>query len=203
VLLGIAIKQKDYENAIRFGENALALKPGRFDVHQILGFAYSQIKQNEAAARHFELALESAPKDQTDSLTERVQVHNQLALLRSRQKKFDLAIVQFEETLKLNPKQPDMLNALAQTLLTCPNQALKDPPRALKLARQACALTQSKNPVYLSTLAVAHATLNNLNEAARISEKALALAQATGDRALIAKQQKQLYLIKKALAESK
>jgi arylsulfatase A-like enzyme/Flp pilus assembly protein TadD len=203
LLLGLAVKQKDYENAIRYGEKALELKPGRFDVHQILGFAYSRIEQNETAARHFEMALDFATKDQTDSLTKRVQVHNQLGLLRSKQKKFDLAIVQFNETLKLNPKQPDMLNALAQALLACRNPALKDPSKALELAQKACALTQSKHPEYLSTLGVAYATVNNLTEAVKILEEGLALAQAKGDQALVAKLQQQLYLVKRALAESK
>ena len=201
LLIGIAIKQKDYESAIRYGKKALELKPGRFDVHRTLGLAYSQNGQDEAAAEYFELALALVPKDQTASLADRAQVHSQLGVLRSRQKKFDLAIVQFKETLKLNPKQPDMLNALAQALLTCPDQALKDPSKALKSAQQACALTQSKNPVYLGTLAVAYATVDNLSEAAKVSERALILARAQGDRALIAKQQRQLYLIRRALAQ--
>ena len=203
LLVGIALKQKDYENAIRYGEKAIALKPDSFIAHNTLGLAYFQSKQDEAAARQFELALEFVPKDQADSPAMRLQVHNQLGLLRSRQKKFDLAIVQFQESLKLNPKQPATLNALAQALLSCPNPALKDPSKALELAQQACALTQSKHPEYLSTLAAAYATLNNLSEAVNILEKALPLAQAIGDRALIAKIQKQLYLIKRALAESK
>jgi tetratricopeptide (TPR) repeat protein len=202
LLLGIALKQKDYENAIRYGEKALTLKPGRFNVHHILGLAHIQNKQNEAAARQFELALELVPKDQTDSLAIRVQVHNQLGLLRARQKKFDLAIVQFKETLKLKPKQPDMLNALALALLSCRDQALKDPYKALKLAQQACALTQLKHPVYLNTLAVVYATLNNFSEAVKTSERALALAQAKGDQTLVTKLQKQLDLFKRALVES-
>jgi tetratricopeptide (TPR) repeat protein len=202
-LCATALNQKDYGNAIRYGEKALALKPGRFEVHYNLGVAYSQSKQNEAAARHFELVLEFMPKDQTVSLAKRVEAHNQLGLVRAREKKFDLAIVQFKETLKLNPKQPDMLNALAWTLVTCPNQALKDPSKALKLAQQACALTQSKHPVYLNTLAVVYATLNNFSEAVKISERALALAQDKGDQTLVTNLQKQLALIKRALAESK
>ena len=96
-----------------------------------------------------------------------------------------------------------MLNALAQALLTTRNPALKDPSKALELAQKACELTQSKNPAYMGTLAVAYATVGNLTEAAGISEKALVLAQAKGDQDLIAKQQRQLYLIKKALEESK
>ncbi|MHC4086764.1 MAG: sulfatase-like hydrolase/transferase, partial [Planctomycetota bacterium] len=202
LLSATALNQKDYGNAIRYGEKALALKPGRFKVHYNLGMAYSKSKQNEAAAKHFELVLEFMPKDQTVSLTKRVQVHRQLGLVRAREKKFDLAIVQFKEALKLNPRHPGMLNALAWILVTCPNQALKDPPKALELAQQACALTQSKYPVFLNTLAMAYATLNNFSEAVKTSERALALAQAKGDQALVTKLQKQLDLFKKALVES-
>ncbi|MHC4742175.1 MAG: sulfatase-like hydrolase/transferase [Planctomycetota bacterium] len=203
LLVGVAVRQKDYRSAIHYGEKALELKPDVFDVHQILGFAYSQIGQNEAAARHFELALKCVPEDQPDSRAQRMQVHNQLGLLHSKQKKFDLAIVQYEETLKLNPEQPDMLNALAQALLACRNPALRNPPRALKLAQKACRLTQSKNPEYLSTLGVAYATLNNLSEAIKILEKALPLAQARSDQVLLNKLNTQLGLIRRAMAESK
>ena len=120
VLLGIALKQQDYKSAIYFGEKAVALEPNRFKLHNNLGLAYFQIKQDEAAARHFELALEFVSEDQTDSLDARVQVHYQLGLVRSRQKKFDLAIVQYKEGLRLNPKQPDMLNAFC-LLYTSPS----------------------------------------------------------------------------------
>jgi tetratricopeptide (TPR) repeat protein len=89
---------------------------------------------------------------------------------------------------------------LAWTLVTCPNQALKDPSKALELAQQACALTQLKHPVYLNTLAACYAGINNLPEAIKILEKAIILAQK--DPKLSAKLQKQLDLFKRALAES-
>jgi tetratricopeptide (TPR) repeat protein len=143
------------------------------------------------------------PEDQTVSPAKRVQVHTQLGLVRARQNKFDLAIVQLQEALKLNPEQPAVLNTLAWTLATCPNQSLRDPPKALELARQACALTRFKNPQYLNTLAVAYSTLNNFGEAVKISERALAIAQAKGDQKLAVNLQKQLDLFKRALADSK
>jgi len=143
------------------------------------------------------------PNDQADYLSELVQVHKQLGLVRSRQKKFDLAIIQFKESLRLDGKQPDVLNALAQALLTCRNPALRDPSKALDLAQKACELTQSKHPEYLSTLGVAYAMVNKLSEAINILEKALPLAQANDDQVLVTRLQKQLYLIKRALAESK
>jgi hypothetical protein len=57
--------------------------------------------------------------------------------------------------------------------------------------------------MHLNTLTVAYFTIKNYSEAVKTSEKAVALAQAKGDQALVAKLQKQLDLIKRALAESK
>jgi tetratricopeptide (TPR) repeat protein len=203
LLFGTALQQKDYENAIRYGEKAIALKPGRFRSHYNLGEAYFMVKQKEAASRQFELVLKYMPKDQTASPTECVQIYNTLGMLYAKQKEYDQAIVQFKESLKVNSNQPDISNTLAWTLLTCPNQALRDPSMALELAQKACELTQSQNPLYLNTLAVAYAALGNFSEAVKASEKALSLAQAKNDRALVNKLQKQLDQIKRALAESK
>jgi len=173
VLLNITVRQKDYANAIRYGEKALALKSGLFRVHHNLGLAYSKTQQHDEAVKQFELALASMPKDQTVSPYQVVEV----------------------------------LNSLAWALVTCPNQALRDPAKALELAQKACSLTPSQHPQYpkyLNTLAVAHVRLNNFSEAVKFSEKALALAQAQGSpEKIIINLQKQLALFKKALAESK
>ena len=74
---------------------------------------------------------------------------------------------------------------------------------ALELAQKACELTQSQNPLYLNTLAVAYASANNLSKAVKIAEQAVALAKAKGNQKLVTDLQKQLDLIKRALAESK
>ena len=100
----------------------------------------------------------------------------------------------------------EVLNSLAWALVTCPNQALRDPSKALELAQKVCALTPPKHPQYpkyLNTLAVTYGTLNNFSEAVNISEKALALVQAKGDQTIIINLQKQLDLFREALAESK
>ena len=106
-------------------------------------------------------------------------------------------------TPTINPNQPHILNALALALLLRTNRASEDPSKALELAQQACGLTQSRNPECLNTLAIAYATVNNFSEAIKASEAGLALAQAKGDPALVTKLQKQLDVIKEALAESK
>jgi tetratricopeptide (TPR) repeat protein len=141
----------------------------------------------------------------------RFRIHYNLGLAYSRSGQNKAAIKQFELALELVPKDQafflregtQILNALAWLLVSCPNESLRDYSKALELARQACELTQSKHPVYLNTLAVAYAILGNLSEAIKTSEKALTLARAKGDRALVTKLQKQLDWIKKTFAESK
>jgi arylsulfatase A-like enzyme len=166
--LRTALKQKDYGNAVRYGEKAVILRPGLFRIHTNLGIAYFRNQQSEAAATQYELALEHMQRNQAPTSAERAKV----------------------------------LNALAWILLTCPNEAVKDPPRALGLAQKACTLTRSTHPQYLNTLAVAYGTLNQFSEALKICEKALALARARGDQARIATLQKQHDLLKQAMAES-
>jgi arylsulfatase A-like enzyme len=203
----IAIQQKDYRTAVRYGEKALELeKSGGFKFYVVfhlnLALAYAKLQQDEAAAGQFELILEYIRKDQTAFLERCVQVHNQLGNLRSKQKKFGLAIVQFKESLKLDPNQPKLLHSLAHIMMNCPDQSLRDPYKAVEYARQACQLTQSKNAKYLNTLTVAYYNIKNYSQAIKAAEKAIALAQTEGDHAITAKLRKQLDLIKKTLAES-
>jgi arylsulfatase A-like enzyme/Tfp pilus assembly protein PilF len=202
LLLGNCLKQKDYANAVRYGEKALALKPGRF-MHFHLGAAYSKNKQYQAAVKQFELVLDIAVNDKTISAANLVNVHNGLGLALAMQKKIDQAVVHFEKSLVLDPKQPITLNSLAKALLFRSDQIPGYSSKALKLANQACILTESKNPEYVNTLAIAYVTVNNFKEAIKTSKQALALAKTSGNKALIAKMQQQLDLIKKAVAESK
>ena len=203
----VAIKQKDYRTAVRYGEKALELEKSdgfKFYVvfHLNLASAYAKLQQDDAAAGQFELILEYIRRDQTAFLERCVQVHNQLGNLRSKQNKFDLAIVQFKESLKLDSNQPKLLHSLAHIMMNCPDRSFRDPYKAVEYARQACQLTQSKNAMYLNTLTVAYYNIKNYKEAIKAAEKAIALAQAEGDYAITAKLQKQLDLIKKTLAES-
>jgi len=174
VLLIITVQQKDYANAIRYGEKALTLKKsGLFRVHYNLGLAYSKTQQHDEAVKQFELALASMPKDQTVSPYEVVEVLNSLAW-----------------ALVTGPNQA----------LQDPAKALELAQKACGLTPS----QHPQYPKYLNTLAVAHARLNNFSEAVKFSEKALALVQAQGSQEkIIINLQKQLALFKKALAETK
>jgi arylsulfatase A-like enzyme len=203
----ISLKQKDYRAAVRYGEIALELeRSGSFKFyvmfHFNLALAYAQLQQDQEAAEQFELILEFTQKDKATFLDRRMQVHNQLGGLRSRQKKFDLAIDQYKKSIALDYMQPDILHTLAQKLLNCPDRSLRDPHKAVEFAEQACRLNQSKDPRYLNTLTVAYYTIKDYGAAVKAAEQALALAKAAGDHALAAKLQKQLDQIRKTWAGS-
>jgi len=167
--LRTALKQKDFGSALRYGEEAVALRPGRFRIHTNLGIAYFRCQQMEAAIKQFDLALACLQENQAPTPGEHAKV----------------------------------LNGLAWALLTCPNEAVKDPSRALELSQKACALTRSTHAQYLNTLAVAHGTLGQFSEALKVSRQALALARAQGDQARLVTLQKQHDRLAQAWEESK
>ena len=65
--------------------------------------------------------------------------------------------------------------AHALALLTCVPAYLRDPQTALTLARDACAMTDNANPVYLLTLALAQRLTGDTPAASETEEKALSL----------------------------
>ncbi len=202
----VAIGQKDYKSAIGYGEKALALEdPSKLfaEFHFTLASAYAKTNQIEAAAEHLELILKSARRDQAPAMAKRVQIHNELGGLRKRQKRFGLAVTQFKESLKLNPKQPGILHVLALMMLDSPDPLLRNTREAVEYARQACEQTQSRDPRYLNTLAVAYHAVGNYRGAVQAAEEAVALARAKGDRELAARLQKQLDMIVRVWADSR
>ncbi len=88
------------------------------------------------------------------------------------------AIADLEKAAELMPDDSGTLNNLAWVLCTSPNDELRDPKRAIDLAKQACELTEYKAAHILSTLAAAHADSGDMKSALEWSEKAVAMAEA-------------------------
>jgi tetratricopeptide (TPR) repeat protein len=66
-------------------------------------------------------------------------------------------------------------NELAWDLLTCEPADLRDPETALRLAGDACAMTDNANPGYLDTLALAQHRTGDTPAAIETEKKALSL----------------------------
>lgn len=88
------------------------------------------------------------------------------------------AIADLEKAAELMPDDSGTLNNLAWVLCTSPNDELRDPKRAIELAKQACELTEYKAAHILSTLAAAYADSGDMKSALEWSQKAVDMAEA-------------------------
>jgi Zn-dependent protease with chaperone function len=81
------------------------------------------------------------------------------------------SLAAYTKALQLNPVDPEVLNNLAWLLLTSEDQNLRDPPKALLLARSAAELYPL--PHILDTLATAFWANGYINEAVETERRAL------------------------------
>jgi tetratricopeptide (TPR) repeat protein len=115
---------------------------------------------------------------------ENIILYQSLAMVHQQMGKFKEAIETYEKIIGLDPDQAVSLNNLAWLLVTVPSEELRDPGRALVLARKAVALERS--PVFLDTLAEACYSNGLTEEAIALIQEAI--TSATEDRVYYKKQ---------------
>ncbi len=99
------------------------------------------------------------------------QLYGFLGDLKYSQKAYDEAAAAYEHALSLAPDNPQVLNNLAWFYATCEDAALRNPTRALVLARRAAALDPS--PHVLDTLAECYFVNGDIDNAIRFAQRAL------------------------------
>jgi tetratricopeptide (TPR) repeat protein len=114
----------------------------------------------------------------------------------------DQAIADYDEAIRLNPKDAQSHNRLAWLLATSPAPQSRNGKRAVELAQRACELTAWKRAAYLDTLAAAHAEAGNFVEAIRWQEKALGFAEFLKSSGEAARMRLELYRQEKPYRES-
>ena len=72
----------------------------------------------------------------------------------------------------------------ARLLAACPDEQIRDGADAVKAATTACELTDWKNPLFLSTLAAAHAEAGEFDQAVEWQQKAIELSAGTAEQEL-------------------
>ncbi|REK29049.1 MAG: hypothetical protein DWQ42_04125 [Planctomycetota bacterium] len=127
---------------------------------------------NDAALRHLEASLHHHAEDY-----EAIYLRG---LARLATKKVDLALVDFERTLQLEPDWPVALAQTARLLVAHPNPQLRDVQRGLALAAQADRLALGRSIDAVETLAIAFAANDDSERAVQTAERAIALARRSG-----------------------
>ena len=113
------------------------------------------------------------------------------------------AVLLLNEALRLDPGNTAAQNNLAWLLVTTRHDDLRDPERALRLARQANETTGGENPSVLETLAAAQARIGDYCGARQTALKAFELAQASGIKELVERLGKSIEGYEETLASGK
>ncbi len=122
------------------------------------------------------------------------QLHELLASTLARQGKLKEAIEEYKVTLQLVSDGLMDLNNLAWLLATAPDAAVRDGAEAVRLAEQACQLTDYQRPLFVGTLAAAYAEAGRFEDAVTMAQKAIALATAMKNEGLVKKNRELLEL---------
>ena len=102
------------------------------------------------------------------------------------------SLIEFREAVRLAPQWPLGLGALAWILSTSPDERIRNPNEATKLAERAAEMTGNRDPLILDFLAAAYAAAGRFEEAVTTAQAAIGLAAAAGDERLADKVRQRL-----------
>jgi tetratricopeptide (TPR) repeat protein len=169
-------RQGKHGEAIAQFKEALALAPNNADIHNKLAQTYMVRSQFDKAIEHYQRAVAIAPQF--------IEARNNLAVLLIQSNRPEEAVGHFQAILDLRPNDPNAQIALAQSLLAANDPKVRDVPRAIMLAEQACQSTGRRDPHMLDVLAEAHARAQEWNLAAMAAQRAANQARLAGEESL-------------------
>ena len=186
----VAVATGKLPEAISHFENWVKLSPQDPSAHHNLAAALSRTGQLDQAITHWQEALRLQP--------DYFQAHENLAETFYKKGDFESALAHWDQAIRLRPTMVKLLNDLAWVLATLENDRLRNPEKALQLARQACESTDFKQPSYLDTLAAAYAAAGQFPQAVETAQKAIKLSWAAGQNDLSQRIQKRLQMYQRS-----
>jgi cytochrome c-type biogenesis protein CcmH/NrfG len=184
----IAVDMKDPDAAVGYYKKAIELDPLGADAPRGLGTVLTQQGKDIEAVEQYNKSLAIRPNQPV--------VLDNLARVYHRQGRIEQAYNCWLEALRIKPDWPEVLNNLAWAKAAYPDQPIYDTNAAVGLATRACELTGYADASMLDTLGVARAALGDFAGAVEASEKALKIAQATGEKQLLTETEAHLELFR-------
>jgi tetratricopeptide (TPR) repeat protein len=135
----------------------------------------------DEAISHSEEALRIRPRTWNVA----VDAHNTLALGLFQTGRVDEAVAHWKESLKINPDDMNAQAHLAWVLATSRDASLRDGAKAVELAKEVLQHAGHADVIVLRTLAAAYAESGRFSEAIETAQRALQLAMAQDNSALI------------------
>lgn len=185
-LAQLYLGKRDWAKAAEHFDMALRLNPADPDAHHSLAQLRSRLGQAVEARRHYEAALQQEPGHALANFG--------FAALLAAHGDAVRAVSHYQRGLKSQPGNHVAANNLAWILGTHPDDTIRNPAEALRLAREINAATGDKLPNILDTLSAAEAASGEFQAAASTAERAFKIASETGKQALAADLAKRLAL---------
>ena len=151
---------------------ALQLRPGFVAARVNLGASLRFLKRYDEARTELGRALQVQPANAV--------AHTHLGGIFSSEGRAREAIAEYRLALDANQDLLEPLAALAWTLATSPDAALRKPAEAVRLAERAATLTNRSDVTALDALGAAYAAAGRFAEAVATEQTALDLAETAG-----------------------
>lgn len=164
----LALQGRD-SDALEAANRTLEILPDDASVHLLRGRLLLNMKRTKDATSSLQKAIEINP------LLEQAYVI--LAGAQRDEKNHAESIRSLEIGNRQLPDSMVIANDLAYSLAACPNESLRDPQRAISLARRICDATFQQDVNFLDTLATAYAAAREYAKAAEAITKAIERAE--------------------------
>lgn len=164
-----------WKDSITVFSHALEITPRNNGVaHLNLGIALMANGDTDAAQPHLEEAVQLKPGS--------AEARGMLGNVKSAKGDKRAALQFYRQALELKPELPEALNNLAWLLAATQDDSLRNGAEAVRLGEKACELTDYQRPVFIGTLAAAHAEVGEFEKAISLANKARELASTLGEQ---------------------
>jgi predicted Zn-dependent protease len=180
-----ALAEKRLADAIAELRRAIQREPSLSVAYQDLSQALLQTKDELGAIDVMFAALPHRPDD--------AELRTSLGSLLSRHHRYQPAIEQLQQALRLDPNSVLVQMNLAWVLATCPDASMRDGRQAVRLAESACRTTHYEDGYCLDVLAAALAETGDFQRAVHLAAEAVARLQAEGQPSAPIEQRLALY----------
>ena len=185
--------------AIVHYEAAIRLEPAYIDAMRNLAFYLvtcddDRLRNDERAVELSRQACKLTRNMDPGLLRTLAMAHTNRAISFQNRGRFHEAIRDYEKAVQADPHYDMALFDLAMLLATCPREDLRNPRRAMDLAKRAAGLVEHLDPARLSVLGAAFAAVGHFDQAVAAAEKALEMARPTDNPQAVAELQRRLGL---------
>ena len=166
----------DYEKGIELFTKAATLMPSNPSIYANRANCHSYLGDLDAAIKDYATAIDKAVAIIGDGNDPRMAIfYYNRGYAYGKAKHYKEAIADFEKTIELDEDYPDVTSNLAWILATCPDASIRNPDKAVQLARHQAESRDTEAPDDIDTLAAALASAGDYEQAVTMQEKAIEL----------------------------